>query len=52
MRIIEGQIRDMKNRICGVMLILANAVDGKKATDLPEDIETQIKTLQSYVLHR
>jgi hypothetical protein len=40
----------VKNRICGLTLIIVNTVQGKELVDLSSDIQAQIETLRSCVL--
>jgi hypothetical protein len=48
--VLKEQIRDVTNRICGIMLVIVNAVQEKQPDDFPNNIEKEVKILQSYVI--
>ena len=47
----EEQVNGVKNRVCGLMLILVNTVEGKELVDLSSDIQAQIEMLRLCVLY-
>ena len=48
---IEAQVKDLRNRICGLMLVIVDTVHGKELDDISKEIQKDIEALKWCVTH-
>lgn len=46
---IEEQVKGLKNRICGLMLVIVNTLQGKELHDISNEIQTEVEALKLWV---
>jgi len=47
MNAVEQQVHDLKNRVCGLMLIVVDMVQGKTLADISDSVKTDIEGLSA-----
>lgn len=43
---IEAQVKDLKSRICGLMLVIVDTVHGKELDDISKEIQNEVEALK------